>query len=232
MKTNRVICGIVAISTAFVVSVGQIAYAANTGASDEANLVAVKEQLTSVESQINTLKTKIADLESDKSSAHDMAEAARELGLPDDNYVITYAKEIYANKNSEQTEARKTLNSLTSEQAKLTSEKNKLEEELSSKKVYVGQFKLTGYCPCYSCSEGYGTSTASGARATEGVTVAADTRKLPLGTRIYIEGVGERVVQDVGGAIKGNRIDVYVNNHSSCYTPAYNQSSAAVYILK
>lgn len=231
MKLNKVICSIVAISTALAVCVGQFAYAANLD-SDESNLVAVKEQLTSVESQISTLKSQIEELKSAKDSAHDMAEAARALGLPDSDYVIVYAKEIYASKSSEQAKAQENLNSLTAEQAKLKSEKQTLEEKISSKKVYVGQFKLTGYCPCYSCSEGWGSSTAIGVRAQEGVTVAADTSKLPLGTRIYIEGVGERVVQDVGGAVKGNKIDIFVNNHSSCYNSAYNQSSAAVYILK
>ena len=96
---------------------------------------------------------------------------------------------------------------------------------------YIGDYKLTGYCPCYSCSEGYGSNTASGVRAQEGVTVAADKRKIPLGTKIYIEGVGERIVQDVGGAIKGNKLDIYVENHSNCYKPEYN-TTAKVYIIK
>ena len=95
---------------------------------------------------------------------------------------------------------------------------------------YSGDYKLTGYCPCYKCSEGWGTKTASGAKATEGITVAADKRKLPLGTKIYIEGVGERIVQDIGGGVKGNRIDIFVNNHSSCYKDAYNRTTK-VYII-
>ena len=37
---------------------------------------------------------------------------------------------------------------------------------------------------------------------------------LPFGTKVYIEGVGERIVQDRGGAVKGNVIDVYVSSHS------------------
>lgn len=95
---------------------------------------------------------------------------------------------------------------------------------------YAGNFRLTAYCPCYSCSEGWGTQTASGNRAKEGVTVAA-SKQFPLGTKLYIEGVGYRTVHDRGGAIKGSKIDVYVNSHSSCYTPAYN-TTTKVYIVQ
>ena len=54
--------------------------------------------------------------------------------------------------------------------------------------------------------------TASGDKATEGVTVATD-KSIPFGTKIYIDGVGERIVQDRGGAINGNRIDLYFDSH-------------------
>ena len=35
---------------------------------------------------------------------------------------------------------------------------------------------------------------------------------IALGSRIYIEGLGERIAEDVGGAVKGNHIDVYVHS--------------------
>ena len=74
-------------------------------------------------------------------------------------------------------------------------------------------FVLTAYCACKKCCGKNDGITASGSRAKERITVAADTRKLPFGTKIYIDGVGERIVQDRGGAIKGNRIDVYFDTH-------------------
>ncbi|MWV44891.1 hypothetical protein GRF59_14815 [Paenibacillus sp. HJL G12] len=55
--------------------------------------------------------------------------------------------------------------------------------------------------------------TKSGEKTIEGRTVSADPRVLPLGTVIYIENVGERVVTDTGGAIKGARLDLYFDSH-------------------
>ncbi|WP_430016461.1 3D domain-containing protein [Paenibacillus naphthalenovorans] len=51
--------------------------------------------------------------------------------------------------------------------------------------------------------------TASGKRVKAGRT-AVCPREMAFGTRINIRGVGERVCDDRGGAIKGKRIDVYI----------------------
>lgn len=83
-----------------------------------------------------------------------------------------------------------------------------------TKAKYVGKFKIVYYCACEQCCGKTNGTTASGAKAQDGITVAADTSVLPFGTKLYIEGVGERTVQDRGGAIKGNVIDVYVSSHN------------------
>lgn len=49
--------------------------------------------------------------------------------------------------------------------------------------------------------------TYLGLKATRGV-VAVDPRVIPLRSRLYIEGYGFAVAADIGGAIKGNRIDL------------------------
>ncbi|WP_039766289.1 MULTISPECIES: ubiquitin-like domain-containing protein [unclassified Caldicellulosiruptor] len=51
--------------------------------------------------------------------------------------------------------------------------------------------------------------TATGHRVRRGV-VAVDPRVIPLGTRLYIEGYGFATALDTGSAIKGNRIDLFV----------------------
>lgn len=75
-------------------------------------------------------------------------------------------------------------------------------------------FVITAYCPCYECSEGWGNSTATGVTATEGRTIAVDPKVIPYGTEVYIEGVGYRTAEDCGGAIKGNKIDLYFSDHN------------------
>lgn len=81
-------------------------------------------------------------------------------------------------------------------------------------------FTATAYCPCEKCCGKWAKNrpngivyTASGEVAREGVTIAADWNVLPKGTRVEIKGLGSRVVQDRGGAIRGNRIDIYFDSH-------------------
>ena len=74
-------------------------------------------------------------------------------------------------------------------------------------------FKATAYCPCKKCCDKNDGITASGVKAKEGITIAADWDVLPAGTEVEIQGIGTRIVQDKGGAIRGNRIDIFFENH-------------------
>lgn len=81
-------------------------------------------------------------------------------------------------------------------------------------RIETENYIITAYCPCVKCCGKSDGITASGVKAVEGVTVAMN-KSIPFGTKIYIDGVGERIVQDRGGAIKGNRIDLYFSDHQS-----------------
>lgn len=65
----------------------------------------------------------------------------------------------------------------------------------------------TAYCTGCSGVTANGTDL----RANPGAKViAVDPRVIPLGSRVWVEGYGEAIAADTGGAIKGNRIDVFI----------------------
>ncbi|MBR0427099.1 MAG: G5 domain-containing protein [Clostridia bacterium] len=82
--------------------------------------------------------------------------------------------------------------------------------ESSSGKTKI--YKITAYCSCAKCCGKSNGITACGKKAKAGRTIAAP-RGFSFGTKLSINGK-TYVVEDRGGAIKGNRIDMYVNSHS------------------
>ena len=74
---------------------------------------------------------------------------------------------------------------------------------------------VTAYCACTKCCGVMGGTgiTASGKQARQGVTVAA-SRSIPLGTRVHIEGLGVRVVQDRLARRFDSRVDVFFAKHA------------------
>ena len=87
------------------------------------------------------------------------------------------------------------------------------------------EFTATAYCPCEECcgewarlrpSDENGERIIYGATGIileEGVSIAADTTLYPMGTQFEIAGMGTYTVQDRGGAIVGNKIDIYFESH-------------------
>lgn len=83
-------------------------------------------------------------------------------------------------------------------------------------------YVCTAYCSCAKCCGIYSpevtggvSHTATGTIPEQGRTIAVDPRKIPYGTHVYIEGYGEFIAEDTGGAIQGNRIDVYFESHAA-----------------
>lgn len=77
-------------------------------------------------------------------------------------------------------------------------------DEFPSK--YVGEFTFTHYA-----KTGNRTATSSVPRINK--TIAVDPKIIPLHSIVYIQGLGYYVAEDTGAAIKGNKIDIYVEDH-------------------
>ena len=86
--------------------------------------------------------------------------------------------------------------------------------ETEAEPTSLGTFKLTAYCPCPKCCGEWADGvTYTGTEATAGRTIAVDPTVIPLGTTVHINGQAY-TAEDIGGAIKGHRIDVYFPTHT------------------
>lgn len=96
----------------------------------------------------------------------------------------------------------------------------------NAKRVIVMQ--ATAYDPSA------GSKTAMGTRARVGA-VAVDPRVIPLGSKLYIESMdgfasyGYATAEDTGGAIKGNRIDLFYNSNAEANR--FGRRNVKVYVL-
>ena len=89
----------------------------------------------------------------------------------------------------------------------------KIENTSEAEKAYLGEFRITHYCHCAKCNGKWANQpTASGVMPEVGRTIAVDPTVVPLGSVVEINGK-EYVAEDTGSAIKGNRIDIFVESH-------------------
>lgn len=102
---------------------------------------------------------------------------------------------------------------LEPEPAKATVEESQPEANDESKNK-TNPKEITVKATAYTAScEGCSGITATGVNIKdhpEERVIAVDPKVIPLGSKVYVEGFGEATAADTGGAIKGNRIDVFI----------------------
>ena len=72
----------------------------------------------------------------------------------------------------------------------------------------------TAYCNGCSGTTAYGIDLRANPNQK---VIAVDPSVIPLGTRVWVEGYGEAIAGDTGGAIKGNKIDVFIPTKNAAY---------------
>ena len=105
--------------------------------------------------------------------------------------------------------------------AVVSAETKKPDPFLHQVQIQTVEMKVTAYCPCEKCcgkfADGF-TSIGRDARKTLGV--AADPKLLSYGTKLDVPGIGVRVVDDTGGAMRQSakkgiwHIDVRFHDHN------------------
>lgn len=99
----------------------------------------------------------------------------------------------------------------------------------------VATFNTSAYCSCSICCGKSNGITSSGVQAKEWYTIAAGAG-LPIGTVVYIPALASKpnggwfVVEDRGGAISNNKIDIYMSSHAAAIQ--FGRKSLECYIYE
>ncbi|MED3813713.1 LysM peptidoglycan-binding domain-containing protein [Priestia megaterium] len=104
-------------------------------------------------------------------------------------------------------QAQKEQQQAQAEQAQKQQQPAESSQQASGKSMTVEATAYTANCA--GCSGTTATGVDLKANPNQKV-IAVDPSVIPLGSKVYVEGYGEAVAADTGGAIKGNRIDVFV----------------------
>jgi len=119
-------------------------------------------------------------------------------------------------------------------------EQKRLEEEKKQKTQSQSQFEPSGNYTemtveataytayCNGCSGLTATGIDLRSNPNQKV-IAVDPNVIPLGSKVYVEGYGTAIAGDTGGAIKGNRIDVFIPDDQKVYNWGRRQVNIKVY---
>ena len=134
-------------------------------------------------------------------------------GLKEVTYKVKYQNEVEIEKTViSEVVITEPVDKIVQVQKVQTSRSSTLPRTSSTSSTGGTTYKITAYCPCSKCCGKTTGRTASGTKATAGRTVAASS-KFAFGTKLNIGG-HIYTVEDRGGAVNGNKIDIFVNTHS------------------
>ena len=115
------------------------------------------------------------------------------------------------------------------------------DDELSQDKISLGEFILTAYCSCEKCCGRWAKDRpvdengnqlvygSTGILLVPGLSIAVDPDVIPYNAKVEING-HTYVAHDCGGAINGNRIDVYFDNHEDALE--FGVQTEEIYLLR
>lgn len=126
-------------------------------------------------------------------------------------YKVTYKNDVEVSRQEISSEIiKEPVNKIVQVQTKTIT--SRTDSRVTGSSGKSGIYKVTAYCPCATCCGKTNGITASGTKATSNHTIAAPST-FSFGSQVVINGV-TYTVEDRGGAIQGNRIDIYMDTHA------------------
>lgn len=182
---------------------------------DEETIIAsytnIIEKIVTVEEEI-PFETITKDISNGSVSTTNKVIQYGKKGLKETTYKITYkdGEEIKREELSSKV-IKEPVNKIVQVQTKVITSRSST-SRVSGISGQSGIYKVTAYCACMQCCGKTNGITASGTKATANHTIAAPST-FKFGTKVVINGI-TYTVEDRGGAIQGNRIDIYMNSHA------------------
>ena len=204
----------------------------------EQNLQKRQEIFTAVQEKYNTISNEISLAENDKQVIQDQLKSAQ-ANLKSEQEAATARAKASAEKAAQQLAGQpaqqpavvkqpsapkndsnsNTSTSTVKEVSKSNESTNKAKELYVSATAYSHESSITGL-----------TATGYNIKANPNMKlIAVDPSVIPLGTKVWVEGYGEAIAGDTGGAIKGHKIDVLMP--SSAQAISWGRKTVKIVIL-
>lgn len=180
------------------------------------NIDEIAQSYSNITEEIITVKEEIPfetitkDVSNGGSTTNKVIQSGKN-GIKEVTYKVKYKDDVEIERIELSSKViKEPVNKIVQIQTKVTSRSSSRGSAVTT--ASSGRYKVTAYCACVQCCGKTNGITASGTRATANRTIAAPST-FAFGTQVVING-NTYTVEDRGGAIQGNRIDVYMNSHS------------------
>lgn len=169
----------------------------------------IVEEIITVQ-EIIPFETITKDVSNGSNTTNKVIQAGKN-GIKEVTYKVKYKDDIEIERIELSSKViKEPVNKIVQIQTKVTSRSSSRIKGVTT--ASSGIYKVTAYCSCYKCCGKTNGITASGKKATSNHTVAAPST-FAFGTQLVINGK-TYTVEDRGGAIQGNRIDIYMDSHA------------------
>ena len=182
----------------------------------ENNIEEIAESYSNITEEIITVKEEIPfetitkDVSNGSNTTNKVIQAGKN-GIKEVTYKVKYKDDVEIERIELSSKViKEPVNKIVQIQTKVTSRSSTRGSLVTT--ASSGRYKVTAYCSCAKCCGKTNGITASGKKATANHTIAAPST-FAFGTQLVINGK-TYTVEDRGGAIQGNRLDIYMNSHA------------------